>query len=128
MNPENLKYTKQHEWIRIEGETGTVGITDHAQEALSDITFVELPEVGQEVAVGEEVCSIESCKAASDIYAPVSGKVTEVNEALDEDPSAVNSDPYGKGWIYKIEIANPAEADPLMTAEVYEKFQADEDA
>ncbi len=122
MVPENLKYTKEHEWIRVEGSLGVVGITDHAQEALGDVVFVELPVAGKKLAQGVEACSIESSKAASSIYAPVSGTVKQANETLTADPSLVNSDPYGKGWVYKIELSNPAELDTLLTPEQYEKM------
>ena len=127
MAPENLVYTKDHEWVRIEGGAATVGITDHAQEALGDPTFVELPEVGRELAQGDEACAIESSKAAASVYAPVSGKVVAVNEDLDGDPGLVNSDCYGQGWFYKIELSEPAEADALLTPEAYEKLLAEEE-
>jgi glycine cleavage system H protein len=126
MIPKDLRYTQEHEWIRVEGKTGTVGITDHAQEALGDLTFVELPATGESLKQGEEVCAVESAKAASSIYAPMSGRVAAVNSALEEDPSVVNSDPYGAGWIYQIEIAAPGEAGKLMDAAAYEKFLAEE--
>jgi glycine cleavage system H protein len=119
-SPSELRYTEQHEWIRVEGAVGTVGITDYAQEHLGDITFVELPTVGREVAKGGEACSVESAKAASSIYAPASGKVTEINEALEEDPAPVNDAPYGDGWIFKIELSDPAEVDSLMDADAYD--------
>ena len=122
MVPENLKYTKEHEWIRVEGNVGAVGITDHAQEALGDVVFVELPVAGKRVAQGEEACSVESSKAASSIYAPASGTVKQVNEDLTADPSLVNSDPYGQGWIYKIELSNPAELETLLTPEQYQEL------
>lgn len=126
MIPKDLRYTQEHEWIRVEGKTGTVGITDHAQEALGDITFVELPAAGASLKQGEEACAVESAKAASSIYAPMSGRVAAVNSALEDDPSVVNSDPYGGGWIYRIEIAAPSEASKLMDAATYEKFLAEE--
>ncbi len=122
MAPEDLKYTEQHEWIRLEGGVGTVGITDHAQEALGDITFVELPPAGKEVKQGEEACAIESAKAAASIYAPAGGKIVEANAALEDGPSAVNADPYGSGWVYKIKLADPRELDKLMDAAAYEKL------
>ena len=124
--PKDLRYTKQHEWIRVEGPAGTIGITDFAQEALGDITFVELPQVGRELAQGDEVSAIESCKAAASIYAPVAGKVAEANAALDADPSLVNSDPYNAGWVCKVELADPAEVESLMDADAYEKFLAEQ--
>jgi glycine cleavage system H protein len=122
MIPENLKYTKEHEWIRVEGAVGVVGITDHAQEALGDVVFVDLPDAGKTVAQGDEACSIESSKAASSIYAPAGGTVKEANEDLTTDPSLVNSDPYEKGWIYKIELSNPSELDNLLTPEQYKEL------
>jgi len=122
MVPNDLAYTKEHEWIRIEGKTGTVGVTDHAQHALGDLTFVELPAVGQELAKGDEACAIESSKAAASIYAPVGGKVVEINGDLEDDPGLVNSDCYSKGWFYRIELSDPAEAGSLMDAEAYEKL------
>ena len=122
MIPENLKYTDQHEWIRVEGGVGVVGITDHAQESLGDVVFVELPDVGKQIAQGDEACSIESSKAASSIYAPAGGTVKEVNEDLTADPSLVNSEPYGKGWIYKLELTNEAELDNLLTPEKYQEL------
>lgn len=122
MIPENLKYTKEHEWIRVEDGVGVVGITDHAQESLGDVVFVELPDAGKTVAQGDETCSIESSKAASSIYAPVGGTVREGNEELTADPSLVNSDPYEKGWIYKIELSNPAEVDNLLTPQQYQEL------
>jgi glycine cleavage system H protein len=126
MIPEDLKYTEQHEWIRIDGNVATVGITDHAQEALGDLTFVEIPPQGKEVAKGEEVCAIESAKAASAIYAPAGGKVVEANEEIEGAPELVNSDPYGKGWVCKLELTDPSEADTLMDAAAYEQFLASE--
>jgi len=125
--PNDLRYTEEHEWVRLEGDVGTVGITDHAQEALGDIVFVELPEVGCEVNRGGEVCAIESSKAASDLYAPVGGMVVEANQAVAENPALVNEDPYGKGWIYKIRLANPKELDGLMDAKAYADKAAQEE-
>jgi glycine cleavage system H protein len=122
MIPENLKYTKDHEWIRVEGNVGVVGITDHAQESLGDVVFVELPAAGKVVARGDEACSIESSKAASSIYAPAAGAITEANEDVTADPSLVNSDPYGKGWIYRIELSNPADLDGLLTPQQYQEL------
>ncbi|MDQ7011926.1 MAG: glycine cleavage system protein GcvH [Mariprofundaceae bacterium] len=102
--PADLKYTKDHEWVRIDGDTAIFGITDHAQEALGDIVFVELPDIGRNVAAGEAYAVVESVKAVSDVYAPVSGEITEVNEALEGEPELVNTDPYGAGWIVKVSI------------------------
>ena len=119
-------YTKEHEWISVDGDIGTVGITKHAAEQLGDIVFVELPEVGQEVEQGGESGVVESVKAASDIYAPVSGEVVEVNEALSEDPGKVNEDPEGAAWFYKVKLSNPDELKELMDAAAYEAFVASE--
>lgn len=118
--PENLKYTKDHEWIEMTDDfTGTCGITDHAQEMLTDIVFVELPEVNNEYSQGEQIAVVESVKAVSDVYAPVSGRVTEVNPVLEDSPELLNSDPYHNGWIFKLEIKNKNELDQLMDAEQY---------
>ncbi|MEB3825448.1 MAG: glycine cleavage system protein GcvH [Desulfurococcales archaeon] len=113
------RYTKTHEWILVEGDVGTVGITDYAQKELQDVTYVELPEPGVEVSKGEEVATIESVKHTSPIYTPASGVVVEVNEKLDEEPDIVNRDPYGDGWIFKIKISNPAELNELLSPEEY---------
>lgn len=126
MQPKDLRYTEQHEWVRVEGSAGTVGITEHAQSALGDITFVELPPEGKQVAQGDEACAIESAKAAASIYAPAAGKIIEGNAALEDDPSAVNSDCYGAGWIYKLELSDPGEVESLMDAEAYDKFLQEE--
>ncbi|HWL80926.1 MAG TPA: glycine cleavage system protein GcvH [Roseomonas sp.] len=118
----DLKFSKDHEWVRLEGGVATVGITDHAQTALGDVVFVDLPEVGREVAAGDSVAVVESVKAASDVYAPIAGKITEVNTALPDDPAQVNSDPTGTGWFFKIEPADTAEIDALMDADAYQTF------
>ena len=117
--PENLKYTKEHEWILVNGDTGTVGITDHAQGELGDVVFVELPGAGKVVKQGETFGSIEAVKAVSDLYAPVSGSIVEINKDLGSTPEVVNKDPYGKGWMIKIRIANPAELSGLFDAAAY---------
>jgi len=104
--PADLKYTKEHEWVRIEGDTATFGISDHAQEALGDIVFVELPEIGRTIDAGEAYAVVESVKAVSDVYAPVTGEIIEVNEALEGEPEKVNTDPYGSGWIAKVKIGD----------------------
>jgi glycine cleavage system H protein len=117
--PANLKYTKDHEWILVEGTTGTVGITDHAQGELGDVVFVELPAVGKTVKHGESFGTIEAVKAVSDLYAPVSGQILEVNGDLTASPELVNKDPYGKGWMVKLKLANPDEIKQLMDAEAY---------
>jgi glycine cleavage system H protein len=114
-----VKFTKDHEYIRVEGSTGVVGITPYAQEQLGDIVFVELPEVGRKLKAGDEAAVVLSVNAASEIYAPVSGKVTEVNSSLSGEPGLINTSPDGDGWIYKIEIENPAELDALMDADAY---------
>jgi glycine cleavage system H protein len=123
MNPETLRYSEQHEYAGVEGNTATCGITDYAQGSLGDITFVELPDVGKELKKGEEACAIESAKAASSVYAPVSGKIVAVNEALEDDPAPVNDDPYGDGWIFKIEMADASEAEQLMDAAAYDAIE-----
>ena len=115
-------YTKEHEWVSIEDNIATIGITDYAQEALGDITFVELPSVGAEVEQFEEFAAIESVKAANDIFAPISGKVTEVNTRLESDPGLINKSAFEKGWIAKVQISDKEEASNLMTAEEYQKF------
>jgi glycine cleavage system H protein len=116
------RYTKDHEYIRVEGKTGIVGITAYAQEQLGDIVFVELPEVGRVLGQGDEAAVVESVKAASEIYAPVSGVVTHVNAGLTGEPGLINTSPTESGWIYKIEIADPGELDGLMDAAAYEKL------
>ena len=115
-------YTKEHEWVNIEENIATIGITDYAQEALGDITFVQLPEVGDEVEQFEEFASIESVKAANDIFSPISGKVIEVNSRLDSDPGIINKSAFDKGWIAKVQISDPEQASNLMTADEYAKF------
>lgn len=122
MIPTDLYYTPQHEWLRIEGTTGTIGITDYAQKALSDITFVDLPKPGRNFAAGDEVAAIESCKAAASVYTPVTGKVIEVNNALTDDPGLINREPYGAGWIFKIAMENPVEAEDLLDGNKYEEL------
>jgi glycine cleavage system H protein len=123
--PADYKYTKEHEWLKVEGKTGIVGITDHAQEALGDIVFVELPKVGTEVTVGKSFGTVESVKAVSDIFAPVSGTVTEVNEALNTSPEQVNKDAHG-AWMIKVAMKDPSEASRLLSVGDYEKYVAQE--
>lgn len=119
-NPSELKYAKSHEWARLEEDgTVTIGITDHAQEALGDVVFVEVPSVGDQIAAGDQAGVVESVKAASDIYAPIAGEVTEVNATLEDAPETVNSDPYNDGWFYKVKPDDAGELDALMTAEDY---------
>jgi glycine cleavage system H protein len=120
--PEELHYSKDHEWIRVDGDTGTVGITDHAQNSLGDVVYVELPKVGDSVTAHEAFGSVESVKAVSEIFTPVSGQVTEVNESLQDDPEKVNNDPYGDGWMVRIKMSNPGEVDGLLSAAEYEDF------
>ncbi len=120
--PENYKYTKEHEWVHVEGKTGTIGITDHAQHELGDIVFVELPKPGAKVSQGETFGSVESVKAVSDIYSPVSGEVTGVNELLTTAPEKLNSDPQGDAWLIKVNLSNPGEIDGLLSAADYEKY------
>jgi glycine cleavage system H protein len=124
MVPKHLRYTKEHEWVAVEGGTGTMGITDFAQHQLGDIVYVELPEVGRAVKAGETLGTIESVKAVSEIYSPVSGVVAEVNSALGDTPEKLNQDPHGAGWICKITLQDPAEAGKLMDAAAYEAFTA----
>jgi glycine cleavage system H protein len=118
----SLLYTEEHEWIRLEGDVATVGITDFAQGQLGDIVFVELPEAGRQVTKGGEAAVVESVKAASDVYAPVTGEVTEPNPALGDDPSLVNSDPEGEGWFFRLRLSDTSELDGLMDAEAYKSF------
>lgn len=120
--PENFRYTSDHEWILLEGDVATVGITDHAQEELTDIVFVELPEVGRECEAEEAIAVVESVKAASDIYSPVAGEIVEANEELEGEPALVNIDPHAKGWIFKIKVSNVAEVEALMDAAAYAEF------
>jgi len=119
--PSDLKYLKSHEWLRVSGDTGTVGITDHAQHELTDIVFVELPAVGRQVKAGEACAVVESVKTASDIYSPVSGEITEVNPAVVDNPALVNTDPHAAGWFYKIKLSNAAEVNALLSPTDYKK-------
>ncbi len=123
--PNDLKYTKNDEWVRASGGTGTVGITDYAQEQLSDIVFVELPDVGAAIKQGAAFAALESVKAASDVYLPVGGEIIEINEALKDTPELVNQDPYGKAWMVKFRITNASELDGLMDPAAYEKYCAE---
>jgi len=122
MNPTNLKYTKEHEWVKVEGNKATIGITDHAQSALGDVVFVELPEVGDSLEAGKPFGVVESVKAVSDIYAPLSGTVTAINEALLDSPETINNDVYGEGWMIEVELDDPSELDGLMDVAGYEEF------
>ena len=123
--PTDCKYTKEHEWIKAQGNTGSVGITDHAQESLGDIVFVELPAVGAALTAGKSFGTVESVKAVSELYAPASGKVTAINEALNQTPESINKDAQG-AWMIKMELSNPAELDALLTAAQYEAYIAEE--
>lgn len=122
MDPENLRYTKEHEWVHVEGDTGIIGITHHAQNELGDIVYVDLPKPGTVIQQGKTVGSVESVKAVSDIYTPVSGEVVEVNGSLAESPEILNKDPYGAGWLVKIKLSEPNEAAKLLTAAEYQAF------
>jgi glycine cleavage system H protein len=122
MTPQDRKYTKTHEWVLIENDRATIGITDHAQDSLGDITFIDLPKSGVKVKKGTECGVIESVKAASDIYSPVSGTVVEINEALEKTPEDINTDPYGKGWIFKLKNISQNEIAELMDAAAYDLF------
>lgn len=118
--PTELRYLSSHEWVRVEDGVATIGITDHAQEAMGDLVFVETPEVGTELAAGDEAGVVESVKAASDIYTPVSGEVVEINGQLEDEPETVNSDPYGNGWMFKVKIADETELQNTLTADEYQ--------
>jgi glycine cleavage system H protein len=117
--PKDLKYAKTHEWVRVSGNVATIGITDHAQHELTDIVFVEVPDVGRQIKAGDACAVVESVKTANDIYSPVSGQVTEVNDAVVADPALANSEPYAAGWFYKIKLSHPAELDALLSPEEY---------
>ena len=125
MNPEELKYTKEHEWIGADGDLHVVGITDFAQGQLGDVTFVELPDVGRAVSQGDETATVESVKAASDIYAPAGGTVAAINDALEDTPELVNTEPFGGGWFFKLSGVDAGELDGLMDAAAYAKFCED---
>jgi glycine cleavage system H protein len=120
--PDTYKYTKEHEWVHVEGEIGRVGITDHAQSELGDIVFVELPKPGSKISKGETFGSVESVKAVSDIYSPVSGEVSEVNEMLSSNPEKLNEDPHGNAWLAKVKLSAPGEINGLLSAADYEKY------
>jgi len=117
--PEELKYLSTHEWARVEGDVVTIGITDHAQDAMGDLVYVEVPEIGEQVNAGDEAGVVESVKAASDIYAPVAGEISAVNENLEDEPELVNTDPYGDGWMFQIKMSDPTELDAMLSAEDY---------
>jgi len=123
--PQGLLYSKEHEWLKVDGETATVGITDYAQNSLGDIVYVELPRIGQKLEQFTTIGVVESVKAVSDLYTPVGGEVTEVNAALDADPALVNRDAFGAGWLYKIKLADPSEREKLMAPDAYETLVAE---
>jgi glycine cleavage system H protein len=120
--PEGLYYSKDHEWLRVEGETGTVGITDHAQHSLGDVVYVELPKAGETFAAHDTFGSVESVKAVSELFLPVGGEVTGVNESLTDEPEKVNTDPYGDGWMLRVKLSNRGEVDSLLSAAEYEDY------
>ena len=127
MNPKNLKYHKEHDWARIEGDVATLGVTDYAQESLGDIVYIELPEVGAEVSAGTSYAEIESVKAVSDVFAPVSGTVIEANDEVVDAPELINESPYEDGWLIKVKLTDPGEADELLSAEEYEEMLAEQE-
>ncbi len=126
MYPENFRYTKEHEWVKVEGDTGTIGITDHAQKELGDIVYVDLPKVGATLEKGKTMGSVESVKAVSDIYAPVSGEVVAVNDLLTASPEKLNEDPHGAAWLIKVKLSSPDETKELMSAADYTKYAGEE--
>ena len=128
MYPADYRYTKQHEWIKVQGDTGTIGITDYAQQELGDVVFVDLPKVGAKISGGKSLGSVESVKAVSEIFAPVSGEVTEANAVLSSAPETLNTDPHVAGWLIKIKLANPAEVSGLMDAAAYQAFVSEKEA
>ena len=127
MEPQDLRYHKEHEWIRTEGKKATLGISNFAQDALGDVVFIDLPEVGTHLEAEAELGEVESTKATSTIYSPVTGSVIQINQELEEHPEFLNQDPYGRGWIAVIELSNPSEIDALMTAEQYDSFLTSEE-
>ena len=124
--PEDLHYSKDHEWVRVEGDTAVVGITDYAQDSLGDVVYVELPKEGDQFAANEPFGSVESVKAVSEVFSPVSGEVSGLNDTLTDQPEQVNEDPYGKGWIFAVEMSDPNEANGLMDAAAYQAFLAEQ--
>lgn len=127
MNPRNLKYHREHDWARVEGDTAVFGLTSYAQETLGDIVFIELPEVGADVTAGTVYAEVESVKAVSDVYAPLSGSVIEVNDEVVDAPELINESPFETAWLIKVRLSNPAEIDDLMTAEEYDDLLAEEE-
>jgi glycine cleavage system H protein len=128
MYPSDYRYTKEHEWIKVSGDTGTIGITDYAQHELGDVVFAELPAAGTKITTGQVFGTIESVKAVSEIYAPVSGEVTEANAALSSSPEIINTDPHGAAWLIKIKLSNPGEVSGLMDAAAYQAFISEKEA
>lgn len=126
MSPDDLLYTKEHEWIRVTGETGTVGITDHAQESLGEVVYIELPKTGEKFQTGQTFGNVESVKAVSELFIPVSGEVLEINDEVGNAPETLNQDPYGKGWLVKIRLLDPAETADLMSSDEYDEYTASE--
>ena len=120
--PENLRYSKDHEWVKVDGEVATVGITDYAQHALGDVVYVDMPRVGDKLGAHEAFGSVESVKAVSEIFTPIAGEITEVNEALNDDAEKVNTDPYGEAWMIKLKMDNPLEADAMLSSVEYEEY------
>jgi len=127
VNPEDLKYTASHEWVRVDGEIGTIGITEHAQKQLGEIVYLELPEVGHVYNTNEEFGTVESVKAVSELFTPVAGEVVEVNKSAVGEPGIINDDPFGDGWLIRLKLSSDAEADNLMTAEAYETYVREEE-
>lgn len=119
--PEDLKYAESHEWVRVDGDVATIGISDYAQQEMTELVYVELPDVGRECKAGEDVAVVESVKSASDIYSPVSGEIVEVNESLADDPSQVNSSPFDQGWLFKVRLSAPEQVDALLDAAAYKQ-------
>jgi glycine cleavage system H protein len=120
--PENLRYTKDHEWINVDGDTATIGITDYAQHSLGDVVYIDMPRVGDKFGAHEAIGSVESVKAVSEVFTPIAGEIVQVNEGLNDAPEKVNSDPYGDGWFIKVKMDNPGEADALLSGEEYEEY------
>lgn len=126
MNPADLQYDKEHEWVRVDGDTAVIGISDFAQDQLGEVVYVDLPSVGDELVAGETFGEIESVKSVSELFAPVSGTVVEVNDELDSSPESINSEPYGAGWMVKVTVSDPSQLDALMSADEYDSFIANE--
>lgn len=122
--PENLRYSKDHEWVSVDGDIATVGITDYAQHSLGDVVYIDMPRVGDKLSAHEAFGSVESVKAVSEIFMPISGEITEVNDGLNDTPEAVNNDPYGDGWMVKVQMDNPGEADAMLSSEEYDEYLA----